>query len=65
MPGQDPVQYTYEWDNLGYRYEAIEVMNCLREGKKESDLWPLSASLLLMETMDEIRAQIGVRYPGE
>lgn len=65
VPGQDPVQYTYEWDNLGYRYEAIEVMNCLREGKKESDLWPLSASLLLMETMDEIRAQIGMRYPGE
>lgn len=65
MPDRDPVFFPFEWDNLGYRYEAIEVMQCLRDGKKESDLWPLSASLQLMETLDEIRAQIGVRYPGE
>lgn len=65
VPDHEPVFYPYEWDNLGYRYEAIEVMKCLRDGKKESGLWPLSISMTIMEIMDEIRSQIGVRYPGD
>jgi len=31
----------------------------------ESDIMPLDESLAVMETMDKIRAQWGLRYPME
>jgi predicted dehydrogenase len=49
----------------GYNYEAEEVMHCLAAGKTESDVMPLDESVELMETMDEIRRQWGLRYPME
>lgn len=49
----------------GYNYEAIEVMNCLRAGKLESDVMPLDQTLSIMQTLDNIRAQWGLRYPME
>lgn len=49
----------------GYGFEAIEVMKCLREGKKESAAMPLAESLTVMETLDKIRAPWGLKYPGE
>ena len=49
----------------GYNYEAAEVMRCLREGRTESDVISLDESLSIMRTLDAIRAQWGLRYPGE
>jgi predicted dehydrogenase len=49
----------------GYNYEAVEVGNCLRAGKLESAALPLDESLSIMETLDTIRAQWGLRYPNE
>jgi predicted dehydrogenase len=49
----------------GYNYEATELMDCLRAGKLESDIMPLDESLQIMETMDAIRAQWGLKYPME
>jgi predicted dehydrogenase len=49
----------------GYNYEAAEVMRCLREGKGESPSMPLDETLAIMRTMDQIRAQWGLVYPGE
>ena len=49
----------------GYTHEAIEVMRCLQEGKLESDTMPLDETLSIMETMDTIRAQWGLKYPME
>jgi len=46
-------------------YEADEVMACLRAGKTESDVMPLDESLAIMETMDELRRQWGLKYPVE
>jgi len=40
-------------------------MNCIRNGQTESPIMPLDESLILMETMDAIRAQWGFRYPSE
>jgi hypothetical protein len=40
-------------------------MSCVRAGKLESGVMGLSESLAIMETMDLIRAQNGLRYPGE
>ncbi|MFF7180783.1 Gfo/Idh/MocA family oxidoreductase [Streptomyces sp. NPDC008121] len=47
------------------RYEAAEVMRCLRAGETESPLVPLDGSLAVMRTLDAVRDRIGVRYPQE
>lgn len=49
----------------GLAHEAAHAMARIRDGHRESDVIPLSASLALAETLDEIRAQVGVRYPHE
>ena len=49
----------------GYQFEAVEVMACLGAGELESDLLPLNETLSIVETMDAIRTQWGLRYPGE
>ena len=46
----------------GLRYQAIEVARCLREGVTQSPLMPLAETVSIM---DEVRRQIGVRYPSE
>jgi predicted dehydrogenase len=49
----------------GLRYQAAEVGRCLRAGRLESDVMSLDETLSIMGTMDEIRRQIGLTYPGE
>jgi predicted dehydrogenase len=55
----------YPFKGNGFSFEAEEVMACLREGRLESDIMPLDESLAIMETMDQIRAQWGLKYPME
>lgn len=49
----------------GYPHEAIEVMECLRSGKRESDIMPLDESLAIMKTMDTLREPWSLRYPAD
>ncbi|MED5618511.1 Gfo/Idh/MocA family protein [Ideonella sp. BN130291] len=49
----------------GYAHQVEEVQRCLRAGLTESPVMPLDETLALMGWMDEMRAQIGLRYPGE
>ncbi|NLS78472.1 MAG: Gfo/Idh/MocA family oxidoreductase, partial [Chloroflexi bacterium] len=57
-PGQEPVEWEGEW---GYRFEAMEVMECLRAGKKESAVMPLDESIAIAETLEQARRSLGVR----
>lgn len=52
-------------EGSGYRYEAAEVMNCLRAGKIESEAMPLDETLAIMRVLDTLRAQWGFKYPNE
>lgn len=52
-------------EGTGFQYEAAETARCLRAGLLESDLLPLDESLAIMRTLDTLRRQWGVRYPGE
>ena len=52
-------------EGRGLRHEAAQVMRCLRAGQLESDVMPLDETLEIMDTLDEIRRQIGLVYPGE
>lgn len=49
----------------GFEEEIIEVCQCIKEGKTESDSLPHSVSLELLKLTDTIRKQIGVIYPFE
>lgn len=64
-PGQAEEIMSLPFEGNGYNYEASEVMNCLRAGKLESAIMPLDETLAIVQTLDTLRAQWGLRYPGE
>jgi predicted dehydrogenase len=49
----------------GYAHEAVEVMECLRAGRTESERMPLEETLRIMQTLDAIRSDWGLKYPGD
>ena len=49
----------------GFEGEITEAMRCIRAGEVESVRMPHAESLALVETMDLMRRQVGVRYPFE
>ena len=53
------------YEGNGYHYEASEAMDCLRSNKLESDIMPLSETVSIMQTLDQIRDQWGLKYPAE
>jgi len=61
--GIDEFDAAYEGNGL--RFEIEEVHRCLSEGRTESDVMPLDETLRLAHTLDEIRRQIGLVFPGE
>jgi predicted dehydrogenase len=65
IQGKDEQIIKMPLEGNGYNYEAEEVMRCLRAGKLESDIMPLDETLSIVKTMDEIRAQWGLKYPME
>lgn len=58
-------QIDLSFEGNGYQYEALEVMECLRAGRRESAVMPLNESLQIMQTLDALRKEWGVQYPME
>lgn len=58
-------QYTSQVDGRGMQYQAYAAERLVSTGTFEGDILPLSESVAIMGTLDEIRRQIGVQYPGE
>ena len=57
--------FEFPYPSNGLQFQAEEAMQCLREGKTESPKLSLDMSLLMAETADEIKRQIGVKYEGD
>jgi predicted dehydrogenase len=49
----------------GYGNEVVEFQRCLAEGLLESPLVPHAQTVTILRQMDDLRAQVGVRYPGD
>ena len=49
----------------GYEYQLREVVEALEAGKTECASMPHAETIHMMELMDEIRGQLGVKYPFE
>ena len=53
------------WRGTRYVAQVEEVHRCLRAGLAESPVMPLDETVALVGWMDAMRAQFGLRYPGE
>jgi predicted dehydrogenase len=53
------------WEGEGLRFQVEEVHRCLEAGVLESPVMPWRETLGIARVLDDIRAQVGVRYPGE
>jgi predicted dehydrogenase len=63
--GNEPQTLDAPYLGNGYTHEAMEAMRCLRTGEIESRLMPLDETVAVIETLDRVRADWGLRYPGE
>ncbi|NKI25140.1 Gfo/Idh/MocA family oxidoreductase [Arenibacter sp. 6A1] len=52
-------------EGRGYYYEIMEVNDCIRQGKLQSDLWSHQNSLDLIGILDLVRRQSGIVFPFE
>lgn len=51
--------------SAGLCHQAAHLATLVAEGRRESPLLPLDETVAIMAVLDEIRRQVGVRYPGE
>ncbi len=58
-------EYTSEVEGRGMQYQAFAAERLVSESIFAGDILPIAESVAIMGTLDEIRAQIGVRYPNE
>lgn len=49
----------------GFQYEVAEAARCITEGRIDSATLPLKGTCDVLHTMDIVRSQIGLVYPGE
>lgn len=50
---------------IGYAYEILEFADCIRSGKRDSKLIPLSETVAVAEAMECVRRQCGISLAGE
>lgn len=50
---------------LAMAFEAAETARCIAAGALESPLMTWADTLSVLETMDEVRARLGITYPSE
>jgi predicted dehydrogenase len=63
--GQAPERVQAPFRINGFEGEIEEAQACIRAGRIESDVMPHAETLAILGWMDEIRRQLGVRYPFE
>lgn len=59
------IDFENNYQGHGFREQAIEFAKLFRAGAKESDLMTHSDTQEIMESMDQVRQIIGVKYPFE
>lgn len=55
----------FEPVGIGYTYQLREVMWCIQRQLLQSPTMPLADSLATMQLFDQVRGQLGVRYPND
>lgn len=60
--GEQAQEFDLPFEGRGYQFEAAEVHRCLREGRTESPLIPLSETLSILAILDAVAAIVGLDY---
>lgn len=63
--GRESIEFSEDNDYIGFIHEANAAAQTIAAGKKEADLIPWKETLLVMDTMDKVRWESGLYYPGE
>jgi predicted dehydrogenase len=58
-------RFEQEVPGRGMQFQAFELERLVAEGATGGEVLPPEQSVAIMGTLDEIRRQIGLRYPGE
>ncbi|MGY0193904.1 Gfo/Idh/MocA family protein [Leptothrix sp. BB-4] len=58
-------QFVSEVPGRGMQFQADEIERLVMAGLLAGEILPPEDSVAIMQTLDTIRAQIGLRYPGE
>lgn len=56
-------EYVSRVEGRGMQFQALYAADLLRAGRTDSDILPFAESVAIMQTLDDIRAQLGVVYP--
>jgi predicted dehydrogenase len=61
------VQEAYEShiQGRGMQFQALAAERYVASGSNDSDILPIDETVAIMGTLDEVRRQIGLRYPSE
>ena len=65
LHGSKKQEFIFTPPAMGYHWEAEEVMKCLDDQRVQSQVVPLSFSVDLIKTLDRIREEAGINFPGE
>ncbi len=57
--------FTTDIEGRGMQFQALAAERFVAEGLLTGDVLTIDETVAIMGTLDEIRSQIGVRYPGE
>jgi len=63
--GNENLEFIDKTPQLGYNYEAFAVNELIKKGAIESSVVPLVKSKKILSLMDQVRVQIGLKYPFE
>jgi len=65
LKDESVTEYPRNYEGHGLREQAVEFARIVNAGLTESPLLNLDETLVIMRAMDEIRSQIGLKYPFE
>ncbi len=63
--GGERTEYAKDYVGVGHREQAVEFARCVRAGLIESPLLTLNETYEIMQSVTEIKNQIGLKYPFE
>jgi predicted dehydrogenase len=64
LHGREKQEFVFSPPAMGYHWEAEEVMKCLDDKRTESQVVPISFSINLIKTLDRIREEAVINFPG-
>ena len=50
---------------IGFSHEILECHQCIRDNSIESAIWSHQNSMDLISILDDVRKQVGLKYPQE